>query len=137
MGRILAIDYGQKRTGLAVSDPLRIIANALDTVPTGQLLNYLTTYIAQEQVDVIVIGLPITLQGESTTVTPHIQGLVRKLSQLYPHIKVNTFDERFTSKLASQAILQSGISKKARQNKALIDKVAATIILENYMEAIR
>lgn len=134
MARILAIDYGTKRTGLAVTDPLQIIANGLDTVATQELLDYLDRYFAAEEVETVVIGEPRHKDGNPTKVTPHVIGLQRKLEKNYPELKVVLQDEGFTSVMAKEAILQSGLKRKKRRDKGLVDKMAATIILQEYLE---
>lgn len=136
MGRILAIDYGTKRTGIAVSDPLRIIAGGLDTVDTKELERWLARYFEANDVSTIVVGKPThTNSGEPSQTWKYIEPLVRRLEAAYPNKEVTLFDERFTSVLAQRAILESGIGKMARRNKALVDKVSATIILQGYMES--
>lgn len=137
MGRILAIDYGQKRTGIAVSDPLRMIAGGLDTVPTHTLFDFLADYMQKEGVDIIVIGKPTQMNGEDSENMSRITPFVNRLKKLYPEKEIVMHDERFTSVLAHKAMLESGIGKKARQDKALVDKISATIILQSYMEGKR
>lgn len=135
MGRILAIDYGTKRTGIAVSDPLRIIAGGLETVPTASLGAWLAKYVAAERVDIIVIGKPTRTDGSpSDTYAPVIR-LKDKLAETYPDIKVELFDERFTSVLAHRAMLEGGMKKMQRRDKAAVDRISATIILQGYMES--
>ncbi|HAI77191.1 MAG TPA: Holliday junction resolvase RuvX [Microscillaceae bacterium] len=134
MGRIVAIDYGTKRTGLAVTDPLQIIATALETVPTHTLFTYLQQYIAQEPVELFVLGLPIDLQGQDTETTQTIRRVGNQLQQTFPDIPLSLQDERFTSKSALAAMISAGSKKKDRQNKANIDKVSAVIILQSYLE---
>lgn len=134
MGRILAIDYGTKRVGLAVTDENRIIAGPLDTIPAHLVLDYLTKYLSAQTVDVFVVGKPLQLSGQDSESMGQTQAFVRSLVKQFPSIPVEWVDERFTSKMASQAIAQSGLKKKARQDKALIDKVSAVIILQSYME---
>lgn len=134
MGRILAIDYGTKRTGLAVSDPLRIIAGGLDTVPTHTLMEYLKKYIAANHVDIIVVGRPLQMDGSDSQSFRHIEPFVKKLKKEFPAAEVVYHDERFTSVLAQRAIIDSGIGKMKRRDKGLVDKVSATIILQSYME---
>ena len=136
MGRILAIDYGVKRTGLAVTDPLRIIANALETVETKQLERYLADYFSKNDVDIIVVGKPSQMNGQPSETMKYIEPLVLRLRRAYPDKEVVLHDERFTSVMAQRTILESGIGKMARRNKALVDRVAATIILQSYMESI-
>lgn len=137
MGRILAIDYGQKRTGIAVTDSLQIIANGLTTVPTAQLLDFLTGYVGQEQVERIVVGLPKQTNGEFSENMRRITPFVQRLTKLLPEIPVEYVDERFTSVLAQRAILEAGLKRKDRQNKALVDEVSACIILQTYLESRR
>jgi len=135
MGRILAIDFGRKRTGIAVTDPLRMIANSLDTVPTHELLDYLEKYINKEAVDGIVIGLPTQMNGEESESMQYIRPFAVQLQQKFPEIELIYVDERFTSVLAHQTMLEGGLKKKDRQNKALVDKISATIILQSYLES--
>jgi putative Holliday junction resolvase len=135
MGRILAIDYGRKRTGIAVTDILQLIANGLTTVPTHQLLDFLKTYMSKEPVECIVVGLPKTMDGQLSENERNIRPFVAKLRELYPTIPVVYYDERFTSVLAHQAMLDGGLKRKDRQNKALVDEISATIILQSYMES--
>ena len=134
MGRILAIDYGTKRTGIAVSDPLRIIAGGLETVETKQLEKWLAQYMAREEVSTIVVGKPMQPNGAPSETWRFVEPLVRRLKAAYPEKEVTLYDERFTSVLANRAIRESGIGKMARLDKALVDKVSATIILQDYME---
>lgn len=135
--RILSIDYGKKRTGIAVTDSLQIIANGLATVSTSALFGYLKAYTEQEQVERIVIGKPMQTNGKPSENLPRVEQFVNRWRKAMPHIPIEYYDERFTSVLAQQAILASGIGKKARQNKALVDEVSATIILQSYMESKR
>lgn len=137
MGRILSIDYGQKRTGLAVTDPLQLIANGLTTVPTASLLDFLADYTGREQVERIVVGLPRQTTGEDSENMRRIRPFVERLQKRLPGIPVEYFDERFTSVMAHRAMLDGGLRKKARQNKALVDEISATIILQGWMEARR
>lgn len=134
MGRILAIDYGTKRTGIAVSDPLRIIAGGLETVDTKQLERWLAQYVEREEVSTIVVGKPMQPNGKPSETWRFVEPLVRRLKAAYPNKEVTLYDERFTSVLANRAIRESGIGKMARRDKALVDKVSATIILQDYME---
>lgn len=134
MSRILAIDYGKKRTGIAVSDPSQIIANGLTTVPTHTLFDFIKQYLEKEDVERIVVGLPKKTNGEYSDNMSNITPFVNRLRKNFPDVPVDYYDERFTSVLAHQAILESGIGKKARQNKALVDQISATIILRDYME---
>lgn len=135
MARIMSIDYGQKRTGIAVSDPLQMIANGLTTVNTPQLLDFIADYLSKEQVERIVVGYPKQTNGEESENMKRITPFVNRLRKLYPDITVELYDERFTSVLAHRAIIESGISRKARQDKALVDKISATIILQDYLES--
>ncbi len=135
MGRILAIDYGRKRTGLAVTDPLRIIAGALATVETKELEKYLADYFAKNPVDIIVLGKPSQMNGEPSETMRYIEPLAGRLRHAYPDKQVVLYDERFTSVLAHRTILESGIGKMARRDKALVDRISATIILQSFMES--
>lgn len=137
MGRIMSIDYGTKRCGIAVSDPLKIIANGLDTVPTSSLLDFIADYSKQEPVECVVIGQPLTKNNEPGKIEHLIVGFIRKLKEICPDVTIKRVDERFTSKEAAKIILKSGAKKKKRQEKGLVDKVSATLILQDYMESIR
>ncbi len=134
MGRILAIDYGTKRTGIAVSDPLRIIAGALETVETKGLERWLAAYFAREEVSTVVVGKPVRMNGEPSETWRFVEPLTARLRRAYPDKEVVLYDERFTSVLAHRAMLQSGIGRMARRDKALVDRISATIILQGYME---
>ena len=136
MGRILAIDYGQKRTGIAVTDPLKIIATGLTTVHTHKLFPFLTSYFQQEQVELILVGEPKNWDESDTHATPLVKKFIAKLKREFPKIPVETVDERFTSRLAQQSMLEMGLKKKQRQNKALVDEIAATIMLQEYLQRI-
>jgi putative Holliday junction resolvase len=136
VGRILAIDFGVKRTGLAVSDPLRIIAGALETVDTKQLESYIKQYCSQNDVSTIVVGKPSQMNGAPSETMRYIEPLVGRLRHAYPDKEVVLYDERYTSVLAQRTIRESGIGKMARRDKALVDKVAATIILQSYMDSL-
>lgn len=135
MGRILAIDYGTKRTGIAVTDILQIVPGGLTTVQTSQLETFLADYFRKETVDTIVVGLPRNMNGEDSESMKYIRPFVNRLESAYPDKEIVMYDERFTSVLAHQAILQSGIGKMARRNKALVDEISATIILQSYMDS--
>ena len=137
MGRILAIDYGTKRTGIAATDPLRIIANGIGTYPTGEVLNFLKGYMATEQVDCIVLGDPRYPDGNPAQLAGQVRTFADSIRKLFPGVEVALHDERFTSVEAKQIILQSGVGKKKRQDKALVDKVSAVLILQDYMEHLR
>lgn len=136
--RVVSIDYGKKRTGLAVTDPLQIIANGLVTVGTGNLFDYLRQYVAQEQVERIVIGKPMQTNGRPSENLARVEQFVNRWRKAMPNIPIEYYDERFTSVLAQRAIIDSGIGKKARrENKGLVDEVSATIILQDWMAANR
>ena len=137
MARVLSIDYGKKRTGIVVTDPLQLIANGLTTVPTVSLIEFLTEYMAKERVERIVVGWPKQNNGEESENMKRVRPFVQRIAKLWPNVAVELYDERFTSVLAHKAILESGIGKKARQNKALVDEISATIILQDWMEARR
>ncbi|QHS62705.1 Holliday junction resolvase RuvX [Chitinophaga agri] len=134
MARILAIDYGKKRTGLAVTDPLQLIATGLTTVATHDLIPYLKKYLVQEQVELFLIGEPKNLDGGATDATALVTECVRILQKNFPQVPVKKVDERFTSKMAFQTMIDSGLKKKDRQNKALVDEISATIILQEYLQ---
>lgn len=136
MGRILAIDYGRRRTGLAVTDPLRIAANPLDTVDTNQLIPWLTGYFAANQVDCVVIGHPTQMNGEESESMNYIRPFMGNFRKAFPAVELVMFDERFTSVLAHRAMIDGGMKRKQRQNKAVVDKIAACIILEDYMSSL-
>ena len=135
MARILSIDYGKKRTGLAVTDPLQIIAGGLATVATSELFDFLKAYIAREQVEMIVIGEPRQPNGEPSENLARVQQFVNRWRKAVTQVPIQFYDERFTSVLAHQAMLDGGLKKKARQNKGLVDEISATIILEDYMRS--
>ena len=135
MARILSIDYGRKRTGLAVTDPLQIIAGGLATVATSELFEWLQAYIAREPVERIVIGEPRQPNGEPSENLQRVQQFVNRWRKAVPNIPIEYYDERFTSVLAHQAMIDGGLRKKARQNKGLVDEISATIILEDYMRS--
>jgi putative Holliday junction resolvase len=134
MGKVLGIDYGTKRTGFAITDAMQIIASGLTTVSTHSLDDFIADIIIKENIDCFVVGDPKNLDGTNTNSTGHVNGFVKRLQILYPTTLVHQIDERFTSKIAKQSILASGIKKKGRQNKALVDEVSATIILQNYLD---
>lgn len=137
MGRILAIDYGRKRTGIAVSDTLQLIANGLTTVPTHQLLQFILEYVAKETVECIIVGLPKQMNNEPSENMKNIEPFVRSLKKRLPNLPIEYVDERFTSVLAHRTMLEAGLKKKDRQNKALVDEISATIILQSYLESRR
>lgn len=133
MGRILAIDYGTKRTGLAVTDPMQIIASGLTTVDTKELIQYLKTYIKEENVEKFVVGEPKQMDNTASESEVYIQKFLEELIKQFPNIPVERVDERFTSKMAFQTMIDSGLKKKQRQNKALVDEISATLILQSYL----
>ncbi|MCR5644690.1 MAG: Holliday junction resolvase RuvX [Prevotella sp.] len=137
MARILSVDYGKKRTGLAVTDPLQLIAGGLATVSTSELFEYLQQYIAREPVERIVIGEPRQPNGEPSENLARVQQFVNRWRKAVPQVPIEYYDERFTSVLAHQAMIDGGLKKKARRDKALVDEISATIILQNYMESRR
>jgi putative holliday junction resolvase len=137
VGRILAIDFGLKRTGIAVSDPLRIIATPLETVSTNNLLIFLRTYAQKETVDEFVVGMPKTLKNEDSAIAPQVRIFVQSLKEAFPEKPVHLADERFTSAMAQRALIEGGMKKKDRQVKANVDKVSAAIILQGFMNAIQ
>ena len=129
----MAIDYGSKRVGIAVTDPSQIIVSALDTVSPNELLKYFEIYFQREEVEKLVVGMPYNHGYEENIIVPQINNFIKVFSAKFPSVKVETYDERFTSKIASKIILQSGVNKKARQNKATLDKVSAVILLQSYL----
>ncbi|MES2881081.1 MAG: Holliday junction resolvase RuvX [Bacteroidota bacterium] len=134
MPRIISIDYGGKRCGVAVTDPLQMIATGLTTVETPRLLNFLKDYFSKEQVELVIIGLPTNLDDSATHATPLVEKFVAAFQKHIPTISIKMIDERFTSKLAAQAIAQMGLKKKDREKKELVDEVAATMMLQEYLE---
>lgn len=133
MGRILALDYGVKRTGIAVTDELRLIASGLTTVPTQDLISFLKTYLESEKVDVFVVGEPKQMNNAPSESEPYIQAFLVALSKHFPEMPLERQDERFTSKMAFQSMLDSGLKKKKRRDKALVDEISATLILQSYL----
>lgn len=131
--RILAIDYGAKRTGLAVTDPLQIIASGLTTVSTVELFDFLDSYFREEGVSKVIIGMPKRLNNELSEIAPQIEKFISDFQQKYPDIPIEALDERFTSKIAFQSMIDSGMKKKQRKNKGLVDEIAATILLQDYL----
>ena len=134
MGRILAFDYGKKKTGVAVTDPLKITANGLETIPTGNIYEFIGDYLKNEEVEAFVVGYPTRDSGEDSESMKQIKPFVRSLKNKYPHIPVFWIDESYTSKMAFQTMIDAGLSKKKRRNKQLVDKISATIILQTYLE---
>lgn len=137
MARIMAIDYGRKRVGVAVTDPMQIIAGGLATVPAPEIVAFIEKYVATEPVETIVVGLPKQMNNQPSESMRYIQPFVATLKKKIPHIPVVFYDERFTSVLAHRAMLDGGLKKKDRQNKALVDEISATIILQDYLESKR
>ncbi len=136
MPRILAIDYGGKRTGIAVTDPLQIIATGLDTIESRELIPFLKKYFALEQVELIIIGLPKNWDDSDTHGTPLVQAAIKKIQKEFPNMPLKTVDERYTSKMAKDAMLEMGMKKKDRRDKKNVDLIAATIILQEYLQTI-
>ncbi len=137
MGRILSIDYGQKRVGIAVTDPLQIIATGLSTIHSKDIFSFLDDYLTKEQVDVIVIGYPKHYNNTDSDAMRYIRPFFKKLKERYPMIECVLFDERFTSKMAFQTMIDAGVKQKDRRNKELIDKISATILLQNYLNYLK
>ncbi len=135
MGRILAIDYGRRRTGIAVTDTLQIVANGLTTVPTHELLTFLKQYVQKETVDRIVVGLPKQMNNQPSESMRYIEPFLRQLAKQLPQIPVEMYDERFTSVLAHRAMIDGGMKKSARRDKGIVDEISATIILNDYLES--
>jgi putative holliday junction resolvase len=135
MARILAIDYGAKRTGIAVTDPLQIIATGLDTIASKDLIQFLKQYLLQEAVELIIIGMPKNWDETDTHATPLVKGAIKLLQKNFPAIPLQTVDERYTSKMAKDAMLEMGMKKKDRQIKSNVDVIAATIMLQEYMQS--
>lgn len=134
MGRILSIDYGGKRTGLAATDPLKIIASGIGTVDTPKLMGFLKEYFAKEAVELVLIGMPTNWDDSDTHATPLVKKFIAEFKKVFPATPVKEVDERYTSKLATQAMLQMGLKKKQRQNKRLVDEIAATIMLQEHLQ---
>ncbi|WP_274476342.1 Holliday junction resolvase RuvX [Mangrovimonas aestuarii] len=133
MGRILALDYGKIRTGIAVTDELQLIASGLTTVSTKELMGFLQEYVSKENVELFVVGEPKQMNAEVSESEALISAFLRKLEKMFPKIPIERVDERFTSKMAFQTMIDSGLKKKQRQNKALVDEISATLILQNYL----
>lgn len=133
MGRILALDYGKVRTGIAVTDELQLIASGLTTVSTKELMGFLQEYVSKENVELFVVGEPKQMNAEVSESEALISAFLRKLEKMFPKIPIERVDERFTSKMAFQTMIDSGLKKKQRQNKALVDEISATLILQNYL----
>ncbi|RPH32103.1 MAG: Holliday junction resolvase RuvX [Bacteroidales bacterium] len=135
MGRILALDIGRKRTGVAVTDPLKIIANGLSTIPTETIIDFLTRYFTKESVEIVVVGMPKQLNNQPSEAVKYVQPVINRIRKVFPNLQLELVDERYTSKMAFQTMIDGGLSKKDRQNKALVDTISATIILQSYMES--
>ena len=133
MGRILALDYGSKRTGIAITDELQLIASGLTTVATSELLDFLKKYISSENVELVLVGEPKQKDGTHSNIEEEIQKFLKKFSETFPNLQMKRVDERYTSKMAFQTMIDSGLKKKQRQNKALIDEISATIILQEFL----
>ena len=136
MSRILSIDYGKKRTGIAVTDPLRIIATGLTTVDTQELMPFLKKYFSNEQVDLVIIGMPVNWDDSDTHGTPMVRHFIGGFRKNFPAIEIKEVDERFTSKMASRAMIDMGMKKKQRRNKSMVDEIAATIMLQEYLNSV-
>lgn len=136
MGRLLSIDFGAKRTGLAVTDTLKIVPGGLCTVATKELLKFLKDYVSKEPVERFIVGLPKQTNGQDSDNLPRVKNFVKQLEKAIPDIPVTFYDERFTSVMAHQTMIDAGLGRKARQNKALVDEISATIILQGYMDSI-
>ncbi len=136
MGRIICLDYGLKRTGIAVTDPLKIIATGLTTISSPELIKYLRDYFSREEVELLLIGEPKNWDDTDTHATPLVQAAIKKIKKEFPKMPVKTVDERYTSKMATQAMLEMGLKKMQRRNKALVDEIAATIMLQEYLRSV-
>ncbi len=136
LGRVIAIDYGKKRAGIAVSDPLRLISNNMATIPSGEIFDFLSGYFSSEEVDVIVVGYPKKLNNEPSESVIYINPFVKKLGRMFPDKEIVLMDERFTSKIAFQSMIEGNLKKKKRRNKELIDKLSANLILQSYLDYI-
>lgn len=136
MGRILALDIGRKRTGVAVTDPLKILANGITTVSTGQIFDFLETYLKKEVVELFVVGMPKQMNNEPSESVKYVEPVINRLKKLYSQIPIILVDERFTSKIAHQTMIDGGVKKMDRRNKEMIDTISATIILQSYLESV-
>jgi len=135
MARILSIDYGLKRTGIAVTDPLQIIATGLTTIASPELIRFLKDYFSKNEVELVIIGEPKNMDDSDTHATPLVRNVIKKLKKEFPQMPIRTVDERFSSKMASQAMIDMGMKKMQRRNKALVDEIAATILLQEYLRS--
>ncbi|MGD1946550.1 MAG: Holliday junction resolvase RuvX [Croceivirga sp.] len=136
MGRILALDYGKVRTGIAVTDELQIVASGLETVNTEELITFLKSYLSEEKVECVVVGLPKQMDGKDSQSEGLIKKFLEKLQNSFPLLKIERQDERFTSKIAVQSMIAGGMKKKKRQNKGMVDQISATLILQSYLDRI-
>lgn len=136
MARIICIDYGLKRTGLAVTDPFKIIATGLTTIPSPELIKFLKDYFSREEVELLLIGEPKNWDDTDTHATPLVHNIIKKLKKEFPTLPIKTVDERYTSKMAKQAMIDMGLKKMQRRNKALVDEIAATIMLQEYLRSL-
>ncbi|MGE0079418.1 MAG: Holliday junction resolvase RuvX [Bacteroidales bacterium] len=136
MARILSLDIGKKRTGVAVTDPLKIVANGLTTVPTHTIIDFISTYLEKESVELLVVGYPLQMNNTPSESVNYINPVLRKIQKTFPTLQVVQVDERFTSKLAMQAMIDGGMKKKDRRNKAIVDTISATIILQSYLDSL-
>lgn len=135
MGRLLAIDYGKKRVGIAVTDPMQLIATGLGTIPSHEAISFLKNYLGKESVDIIIVGLPKQMDNSDSESMVYIKPFLKQLAKHFPEIRVEAYDERFTSKIAHQTIIDAGVKKMDRRDKSLVDMVSATIILQSYMQS--
>lgn len=135
MGRIVALDVGRKRTGIAATDTLKIIANGLTTIPTGKIFDFFTDYLASNTVELLVVGMPRQMNNEPSEAVKYIEPVINRFKKLYPDIPIEYIDERFTSKIAFQTMLDGGVKKMNRRDKAMVDTISATIILQSYLES--
>ncbi|BDX38404.1 putative pre-16S rRNA nuclease [Tenuifilaceae bacterium CYCD] len=136
LGRILALDIGRKRTGVAVTDPLKILANGLTTIPTHTVVDFITDYLTRENVELLVVGYPLQMNNTPSEAVLYINPVLKQIVKAFPNLPVKQVDERFTSKLAMQAMIDGGMKKKDRQNKATVDTISAAIILQSYLESL-
>jgi len=137
LGRFLALDIGRKRTGVAITDPLRIIASPLETIPTHKLLDYLSELFQKENIDMLIVGYPRQMNNTPSEAVTYINPLIKSIKKKFPTLPVELVDERFTSKMAMQAMIDGGMKKKDRQDKSNVDKISAALILQNYMEGLK
>jgi len=136
LARILSLDIGKKRTGIAATDPLQIIANGICTIPTNDIIVFLTDYLSKEKVELLVVGFPKQMNNQPSEAVNYIKPAINRIKKAFPELSITLVDERFTSKIAFQTMIDGGVKKKDRQNKALVDTISATIILQSYLESI-